>query len=566
MPDRLDLSLIEAGLIKDAMESVGAMPWLDESYTAPRLFWGALFDVHKAFFPWSGKTSLFGRYDFFQDIVVRNRSNSSPAFRWVSSSHGWRALSYAELGELASMKAAGWAAAGARSGRKICIVSPFNERYVIALLAALKMGLIVSCLPPQGGAFLEKRLKALAPDHIAVEGIYLPMLQNWKSLILPERPGEDVKKDEVPSYSYKTGEAVALLFDPSSETPHIPRRVPSDAAYLCSVRDGLIALGIRPGLALAAPGFHFLETQPALLLSCLMNGGTFVHLTENDIAETPLLLTGQTLRAVGVTTGVRDVLLRNPSPVGKAWDYWFREPAESQDLVSWKEFIDVLNLKDAYACNQRWSAALGGCLLFSLRRKGMAHTQVLPSAGITWQTADLADTGRESLWPCGYYAPSLMGAEKDETTVCGGVIARNRSEWMFVRPVMEGRSGRVYPVGEVLEVLAGLAPPPSCSVVEIPPAGGALGPLFVLLVFVGGRSVDESVLASNIRKRIERELGKEFLPDRVEVLPLHPRRDEEGGIDHVWCRDNYLMGGLARRSRGDVYRCITELRDMVRPA
>ena len=50
-----------------------------------------------------------------------------------------------------------------------------------------------------------------------------------------------------------------------------------------------------------------------------------------------------------------------------------------------------------------------------------------------------------------------------------------------------------------------------------------------------------------LKKRIVREMGAPFAPERVEIFPLRPRF-KDGEIDHVWCRSQYLSGMLTKKA------------------
>jgi hypothetical protein len=561
MSHRLDLALVEKDLARDALEPAGQMKWLRQSYGDSAGFWHALIEAHNALFPWPGKSSPFRSYDFYHDIIARNLRNPAPALRWYGESYGWQELSYEQLGRQAARKAAQWARIGAGAGRKLCIVSYLNELFVVALLAALKTGLIVSFLPPWGPSFLKKRIDELSPDFIWTEEENFPLLAPYRHIILAEEAPAGGEEESSSSHCYAAGETFALCYDPTAPSPHVPRALTSDAAYLGAVRDGMIALGIKPGHAVAAPGLCVMEAQPALLLACLLAGATFVHLDEEDVARAPEHLVDRPLRAVGVTPAIREMLLQKPVEVGKTWDSWFRDPAASQEMESWKDLVDALGLHDAYSINQKWNASVGGCVLFSIRRKGTPHFCVLPAAGVPWRLADPADLERESLWNHGLFSVCPPGGE--DSVIAGGILAGSRNEWMFVRPVQSGRLGRCYPAEEVLEALSAIPHGSSCTMAEVPSAGASSLSSFVLLVFVGGRKVDEPAIAQIIRKRVLSELGKEFVPDHIQIIHLHPRRGEDGSIDHGWCGSEYLSGGLSRRARGEVFRCITELRDLI---
>ena len=87
------------------------------------------------------------------------------------------------------------------------------------------------------------------------------------------------------------------------------------------------------------------------------------------------------------------------------------------------------------------------------------------------------------------------------------------------------------------------------------------GPGIDLLVFTGSNpDVDEAVLMQEVRAAIKEDMGDEFQPDRIAIFQLYPRFLSDTEVDHDWCRDAYLTGGLSRRFRGEIFQCITRLR------
>jgi hypothetical protein len=96
------------------------------------------------------------------------------------------------------------------------------------------------------------------------------------------------------------------------------------------------------------------------------------------------------------------------------------------------------------------------------------------------------------------------------------------------------------------------------ALIESPVAGGDADPHQILLIFNEG-VVDTKAL----QKRIETELGNEFLPDRIEVLPLLPKQNKQGGADQEWCQFHYLTGELYRRQHSPLYCCFSALKQKV---
>lgn len=563
MPDGFSHSLNINQLFVDGFDPPGELTWLEESYQDPKGFWLTIKQAQDASLPWPGKSSPFEHYDFYHDIIIRNQDNMAPALRCYDPLAGWQEISYAELGAIAARKETIWMRSGVQPNQTVCIVLPLGVKYVASFLTAMKIGLIVSCLPPQGKLFLQNRLEALDPDYIVTDDLYVALLPAWHSRILPEDTvGEDIHINPEHSHTYPSGAIFGRCFDPSSETSHLPKELTSDAAYLSPLRDGMLALGLqRPGQILAAPGFHFLETQPGLLLAVLLNGGTYLMIEPDDVAKNPELLNEHSIHTMGVSAQIRDVLLKKPVAFSEPWNFWFRNPAESSDMEQWHSFIQTLGLKEVFCGNVKWDAASGGCSLFSVKRKGQAHFNVLPSAGIPWCLTDLAGGEHESLAGCGLFSTCIIGKGNGEKTTTASILAKNKSSWLFVGSRMSGKAGRHYPQAEIQEAMRILPYGSQCTIVEVPLVETGSGSAFDLLVFTGGITEDRSARATKeMMHVIEREMGKEFLPDRIHFFPLCPRRDADGNVDHAWCQDQYLTGGLMRKSQDETYRCLAQLR------
>ena len=561
MPMHIDRTLIEKDLYKKGLDPSPEIEWLLESHKNPSEFWEALHHSQKSFFPLPRKSVPFKSYDFYHDIFTCNLKNADPAFRWYDSLIGWQEILYPELGKLVSRKTSVWIASGVQPGQKLCIIYPLGLDLVVSLMAAFKVGLVVSLLPILGSEFLKKRLEILDPDHIATDEIYYSLLQAWIDRTLTANESSVKNTTDVErSYAYPSGAVTALCFDPSSKTPHIPKELTSDAVFLTPMRDGIIPLGLQPGKTLAAPGLHLLETQPGLLLACLLNGGTYLHIEPDDISKKPDLLLDRPLRAMGVTSRVRDILLENPIEAGKHWDFWFKSPTESQDIIPWQSFIETLKLKKTVAGNLKWNASLGGCSLFSLKYVGQTNMNVLPCAGLSWCLTDASGSNMETVTDYGVLSVAPLGME-EEITATLNIVAKDRNEWYFIDSQKPNRAGRFYPFSEVLDSLQNLPFCSYCTIVEVPVSGAGNVSRFVILVFLGGRTdVDEADISKKIRYQIKIKMGKEFLPDSIRYFSLYPKRRPDGTIDHDWCRSQYLTGTLFRKSRQEIFLCLTRLR------
>jgi len=567
MLKNLDIASIENDLRLDGQQPYRNLEWLEDSYRNPGDFWRSLKGAFDARFAAKGISTLFSKYNFYHELIVRNSNNAKPALCWYEPASGIKSISYRELGSLAAAKAGHWDRLGVLPGQTLCVIRSMGLEMTVELLAALKTGCTISFLPPQGKVFLQRRLEVLKPDHIAIDDRHVPLLSAWNKQVLPEGGvGKGISGGREQSCTYYSGQIVFRCFDPCGSDIRTPAGITCDAAYLCALRDAMITLGIGPGHVYAAPGFHFMEITPALFLSGLLCGATYLHLTPKDIAANPDLIVQQRVKAFGVSKKVRDILLEKQVVVGDSWESWFRNPAESQDLEQWHYFIRNLKLDQSFAFNLRWSAALGGCSLFSVRRKGTAHMAVLPVPGSVWGLGELSGGAGASLTDIGAYTLSATGTPEEEQWVTADLIARNRQEWIFAGVQSLHREGRTFPAEEILlslkelEVRYGLF----FSLVGVPRIDPGSGQRIVLLVFRGANDhLNEARVITEIRTTLTQEMGEEFLPDHMEFIPLYPRFLPSAEVDHLWCRDAFLTGTLTRRSKGDIFHILTRLRKCI---
>jgi hypothetical protein len=79
MPQHLDIASLENDLRLESQQPYRSPGWLEVSYRNPGEFWRSLqgaFDAHVAV---QGTSSLFNGYNFYHDMLLRNRNRSQPA-------------------------------------------------------------------------------------------------------------------------------------------------------------------------------------------------------------------------------------------------------------------------------------------------------------------------------------------------------------------------------------------------------------------------------------------------------------------------------------------------------
>jgi len=546
-------ALIETSLWQEDQRSPVDLAWLEMSWKDPVGFCKGLHLYSDRRQEGQSKSTPWFRYDFYHDLLARHKNRTEPALIWFEKGT-WHRWTYAELQREVNSLAASWEMAGVQPGETLAILYPSGFRWLAALLAGLRLGLVVNSLPPQGNAFVRRRLDTVNPQWLAADQLYRHQLAGaWQAKVLPDTlsSSEPLRR----SYEYPGSAIVAQCFDPTSPTIDQVRPVDADTLYLGALRDGVLALGIKPGQVCAAPGWHILESQPALILAVLLSGATWLHIDLTDIEKEPEHLLDQHIDVLGVSRSLRDLLRRNP-PVGeKTWRYWFRHPAESADSTIWQDFIRELQLEQSYSGNLLWNMAWGGAVLFSVRCRGQSHLKVLPAAGMHWQLGIVDSPDLPCLGGWGRVALAKVEKDKIVWTAMPAILVPYLNAWIYLGQYPRGRAGRTYPRQEVLDLLSDRVM--YRAVVEVSVYGGDADPRQVLLMF--GQGIDTAAL----QLHIETELGAEFLPDRIECLPLLPKRNAEGGADQQWCQFHYLSGELYRRQRSEVFRCLSELKGMV---
>ncbi len=186
----MNIGRLEKSLLLDRMQTCPVYEWLTESYRRPAVFWEEFIIAHNKAFTWPPKSRLFQNYDFYHDIVVRNRESKIPALTWYDSYTGWREINYTDLEKTVNAKAASWLRQGVSAGQSICLVCQIGENWLVSMLAAFKTGLTLSFVFPRRKTILHKKLEILNPDYIVADDIYYRILKPYEERILTSGSAE----------------------------------------------------------------------------------------------------------------------------------------------------------------------------------------------------------------------------------------------------------------------------------------------------------------------------------------------------------------------------------------
>jgi len=518
--------------------------------------------------------------DLYHDLVIRhlNEGGERPALVYRefggaalqiksalrSFSHradAWNVLSYAALHAACTERCQQWDAKGVKVGDSLCVVSPLDRELLIALLSGLRMGLTVTVLPPSGPDLLERRLAAIPKAHISCGQRQASLVRPFaKRCLFVEAlpPPAMVFASATSSLTCDAEQPTLALFSPHS---HIdlelqPTIVKASTVLEGAMRDGLFHFSLRPGAVLAAPDSDFLQYQPGLLLTCLLHGATYLHLSAGDLLADPTDDKWPTpLHVLVITDRVRDALLHRDEKsrplTTKGLRLWIRD-ALSPPSESWDDVIERCGLRSVPASALWYDSAAGGCLLFSLRSLGRVPRYLQAAAGIPFQLRDPGNQREAMRGGLGLWEAVKNGA--------GLLLAASNGGFLYAGTLRPSQHGRCYPILEVEATLSELPFVAGISTVCEPSDGGFV----TLLVFTGPEPIEQSrELAapreSMLRERIQTRLDRSCQPARIELFAMYPRL-LDGQIDHKWCAREFNQGTLRSREEEPILQLLDCLR------
>jgi hypothetical protein len=240
----------------------------------------------------------------------------------------------------------------------------------------------------------------------------------------------------------------------------------------------------------------------------------------------------------------------------RGWDFWWRNPEEPFDIDTWRSFVKRLGLTNVPSGNLLVDASAGGSVLWSPRRRGHVHSEVLPTPGRPWSLASVSGTDEAGRGPRAMGDFGLLAHEAPSRPPY--IILVHAGERFLYGGTRGPRSaGRVYPTAEVVAVAR--KHPRVIDAAMVLDRSGRFGqPVRILCAFSGAvraQPGDEDALA----RIISQELGAELVPDYVQVLPLYPRM-RDGVPDARWCASQQVTGGLYHKPRQEPHQALTLLR------
>ena len=322
-------------------------------------------------------------------------------------------------------------------------------------------------------------------------------------------------------------------------------------AYAAALSDGLLLFRLSLGSPVWAPDGDLLEQQPALLLTTLLHGGTYLHgVSLSELApRDPAGTTCPFVRRV-----LRDRMLDQAPRTLPGLRLWVVHPTEAAD-ARWLDWIEHQGLRSVPAISAWVDSSAGGCTLFSAPQLGGVPQRIPagPWAVLFVSGGGLsASTGGLGLWraarsPHDADALGVRLATQDAAFVYGGTAEVLHHDQRVCTQEVEACVAQLPFVD---------------AAVVLEQAGDRSAP--ILFVFLGPEplAIAQDLSAARcgaIREQLVTRLGPGFVPPQIETLAMYPRR-RGGSVDRAWLRQLYDEGGLREREQHGVFRLLDQLR------
>ncbi len=563
----LSLKEIQQSLIVKDVNEINGLLWLLESYKKTESFWSTLLTIRDSLLNRKSKSIPYKYYNFYDDILIENERSNTNVLEYYDEFGEYKTLSYSKAKLLTDIVAQRLEEAGLSPGQKLAILYPFGISFLISILAGLKIGAILC--PILNRRLSQETIELINPDIIISDISYKSRLVKWKEKLIvldPSSLEQDKLSEPTRSYSYKSGE-LAFLLPNISLTSLI--KISADEAYLYPLRDALITYALAPSDKLVSIGFDVLKSL-ILLLSSMLIGASYNFITKkilNNYAQK--IFHNLHIKTLGVSDSIVELLLSIDNiDLSKRCEIFFRDPGESISIERYQRVIDKLGLKSTLITNVRLEPNILGSSLSSIRFKGKAHQYVFPSPGAKWTLVSPVDSECKSILPYGCITIPMLGNDKEQKELEDIISKYNHLLWLYASPYVPipKKIKKRFPVSHFMAILKRFKDEsinkrfeycllliPSTEKIKV-----------VLLIFTGDiEHFSEINWKEGFIDKILKELGREFLPDKIEFFKFYPRYKSNGSIDNKWCYDQYISGMLYKKSNKEVYRVISLLRKLI---
>lgn len=531
------------------------------SYESPEAFWQELLgSIHDR----SGLTSqsvLFKSYDFYHDCIVRHLNKKLIAFRWLEDG-SWREYSYDHIHRLVNYQVKRWRNQLENWRGKVAIVMPFGINFLVGLLAAIRLGLYLTVFPLDSPLLPKKRLRQsldqLNADMIFTTPEASSEIQGDERHWLIEYLEESESYEQELDYVFIPNDHIQLAYSCQSQNEHGFVPVTAQELYLNALRDGFLTFGLRPGMNWGYCPDCSLREQPYLLFTSLLNGATTVILPENELLQSPELVSSFPIDVLGVTPVLRDLWKEKEGLPKSRLNRWYYS-LYNDDPKAWPAFIEKNKLEKISSTRLIIDNATGGVPIASIKLEDEIWDSLWPAFGVPW---DLLQYGQQEVLSVHSYGVFKQNFVSNFPSNL--MITQLTAGWEIAATITPQARGYTIPFMEVEKAVEALDFADFAFFLTLPKPFSRLMTQNILLVFVDPLlqkelSHQENEWKNAINAQVKESLGTPFIPTKIEFFPLVPKT-EDGKVDRDWCRYQYASGLLNRKKGLKAYHWLSLLK------
>lgn len=546
------------------LKSIEQHPFLAASYTHPEAYFQAL---HEQFIAngYYSQTVIQERYSLYWDLIEAKIGHRVPAISIYQEDLNWQHFSYDALHKRVGELSAKWAAAGVGNGSSVTLLASVGFEFVTGLLTGLKLGATLSWVAPHGSTFIKNRLSRLDSEFIAANPRHYPELEGQRLDFDRLPAGESLPVP--PSVHYEPDSPVLKLLSPLASLRDTPVELTAADLYHRLLNDSLIVLELNGGDRVSLPGMDAAQCQPWALLTTLLAGGTFMHVTPETLTKTPQAWTDYQPTVLGLDDETRKLVVKHQDSIAPSLRLWVRDISEPLDWRAWESFQQGFGERRPWGLNMLVNAAFGGVILFSPRADRVPPIHVTPAPGLNWSLQDQAGPGETRRRATGLYGSPDSGLTEDHHGQI--LLSQAKPGEIYYIGNPEGVAGaRTYPSHEVSTLVSNLPDVSDCTVLQLDRLIDVPGTAVNLLVFLNRAlrphfTVQEKAqLSSTIRALIKQELGEAFVPTEVTLTHAYPER-ADGALDLSWTQSQFYRGIFEIKEEISIFSTLAALRALV---
>lgn len=541
--------------------------WIEESYRDTTSFWVDLFNLHKGSHRVPIQSELGRQYDFYHDCILRHLSANEVALTTIDQQQQSKNWTYKQLHRCVNFNLGKWLKTDIQAGQTIAILLPTGIEYTIALLCALRLGLRLLILPPDlhflGPVQIENWIKELQPNYIvAQDGISLNVKE--PSPLSIDVKGEDDEDQLPPSYPYEAAAKIQLTLTLFRQSPFIFVPIDAESLYLHSIREGLLTLNLRENGTWASPLSCEIAMEPAATLSTFLAGARRILVSNEDLRRNPQLLKDEKIQLLAISSSLQQLWTETPAMPTRSLKACFRT-SWSLNPRAWKTFVQQNKLEKIPSFHSFFDNSRGGCEIFTRPILDEYDLFFRPSLGSSWSLNNIDALEVPSTNGMGIF--TIRTGNKQNNEHYGNIqLSYVDQRFYFFGVHKPSKEGMTFPLEAIEKLVAELPFVETAMVYPVLRFTSPLDRLFLLLVFVNPmkKTIEEDEKkqwTNEIEQHLQKYLGKNFLPDRIEYYPLYPKMGASG-IDRYWCMNHYDKGLFAKKMGTTLYPILHQLKKL----